>query len=132
MVPTQHTAPNGSIKSGAQAQAGALDCMFIHSASDMVFVLEKREGRFPMQVSLMRYPIIGWRCGDGADEFIDLSEGTNGQVDYDRFVADYATESGVLVAEIDDMANPDIDAATYHAISAIEQIQPDALSVPGG
>lgn len=100
------------------AQKGSLLCAVIHAGADVALAIEHRPGRFPAELTLVREPIIGWRCQDGVDEYIEIT-GEHAQMDF-QTLSQQCADQGLLVAEVTDMADINVKLAHYSILGGVE------------
>lgn len=92
----------------------ALPCVVMHAGNDVMLILENRDGRFPVEVCVTAGSMIGWVCADTKFEFIEFKS-MQGMVDHQILMRQIAND-GLLVAEVCDVADPDVDLAKYNLI----------------
>lgn len=83
----------------------------MHAGNDVMLILEARTGRFPVEVCVATGAMIGWTSADGLFEFIELKT-VQGMADH-LVLGQQIANDGLLVAEVGDLANPDVELASY-------------------
>lgn len=92
-------------------------CAVIYAgkSAELMLAIEARSGRFPIQISRLEAPVIGWIANDGQAEQIEL-EGASAAADY-RNICKEIECGELLVAEVADLDNGfSTDEATYHQV----------------
>jgi hypothetical protein len=81
-----------------------------------MLLVPARQGRFPVEVTTLTEPLIGWRSMDGIEEHIELIGDTRSS-DFEALLADLQTD-GLLVAEVPDTSAPDLETAQHWLMQA--------------
>jgi hypothetical protein len=108
--------PFNSTNSSPTHDRAALPCSVVYAGDAVMLLVPAREGRFPVEITTLTEPLIGWRSKDGLDEHIELVGDTRSG-DFAALLADLHTD-GLLVAEVPDTTVPDLDAAEHWLMQA--------------
>lgn len=103
-------------QSPQQTGSHPLPCSVVYAADAVMLLVPARQGRFPVEVTTLTEPLIGWRSMDGIEEHIELIGDTRSS-DFEALLADLQTD-GLLVAEVPDTSAPDLETAQHWLMQA--------------
>jgi len=98
----------------------------IHAGPEILLAMSGRYRRFPIKLRESGALAIAWTSNDGLLEHVTF-EGSRAVSDHAMLMHDFERK-GMLIAEVNDLENPDTEEASYHLV---ERHVKDSLSERG-